>query len=71
MADFACISTRLVIEVDGATHGSEEQITHDRVRDAYMKRAGWKIIRLLNEDIYRRLDNALDTIEWAARSEKR
>jgi very-short-patch-repair endonuclease len=34
IADFACLPVRLVIEVDGATHGSEDEIKKDRRRDA-------------------------------------
>jgi very-short-patch-repair endonuclease len=38
VADFACMAARVVVEVDGATHGSDVQIEHDCFRAAYMKR---------------------------------
>ena len=63
VADFACVATRLVVEIDGETHGSEEERRHDAVREAYMRDRGWRTIRVLNGDIYKRLDETLDYIE--------
>lgn len=44
--DFACISKRLCIEVDGAHHGFPDQIRHDRRRDAVLAAEGYLTIRL-------------------------
>ncbi len=65
IADFACVQARLVVEVDGATHSSDEEIAYDLRRDAYMRERGWRIVRVTNDDVYRRLDDVLD---WIARS---
>ncbi len=40
VADFAHIDAMLVIEVDGATHSTVEEIERDERRDAYMRDAG-------------------------------
>ena len=37
IADFACIQARLVVEVDGSTHASEEEQMHDARREAYLR----------------------------------
>ncbi|MGB8366344.1 MAG: endonuclease domain-containing protein [Rhizomicrobium sp.] len=63
IADFACVEARVVIEVDGATHSSEAELDHDHVRAAYMKRQGWRTVRVLNDDVYRCLNDVLDWIE--------
>lgn len=62
VADFACVKSRLVIEVDGFTHTSDFELAHDKKRDAYMKSLGWKILRFWNEDIYRDIDSVLGEI---------
>jgi very-short-patch-repair endonuclease len=62
IADFACVQAKLVIEVDGATHGSDARICHDRRRKEYLGRQGWRVLRITNDDVYRRLDDILDAI---------
>jgi len=42
-ADFACISKKLVIEIDGDHHAF--QVEADARRTAVMERAGWRVIR--------------------------
>lgn len=62
VADFACVLPRLIVEVDGATHGSESEVAHDMRRDAYLKNRGWTVMRVTNQDVYRRLDDVLGAI---------
>ncbi|MGA7713356.1 MAG: endonuclease domain-containing protein [Rhizomicrobium sp.] len=62
IADFASVQAHLVIEVDGATHGSDAEITHDRRRDAYLRSKGWRVIRVSNDDVYKNLNGVLDMI---------
>jgi very-short-patch-repair endonuclease len=56
IADFACISAMLVVEIDGVTHARDDQHAHDVRRDAYMTQRGWRVVRLKNEDVYKNLD---------------
>ena len=62
VADFACIRARLVIEIDGATHSSDEQRAYDLRRDAYMRTHGWRVLRIPNADVYQHLDDVIDSI---------
>ena len=62
VADFACVSARLVVEVDGETHSSVAELAHDRRRTAYLRAQGRHVFRVTNEDIYRNLDSVLDGI---------
>ena len=62
IADFACVPARLVVEVDGATHGSEAERRHDARRDAFLRTRSWRIIRVTNEDVHRSLDAVLELI---------
>ena len=54
-ADIACHDARLVIEADGATHSSDEEIDYDKRRDRYLEARGFRILRFWNHDI---ADNA-------------
>jgi len=62
IADFAVVAARLVIEVDGATHSSDSERTYDEVRDTYLRRRGWRVLRVRNDDVYKRLNDVLDFI---------
>jgi very-short-patch-repair endonuclease len=50
-ADFACLSAKLVIEVDGDTHGVEPAMTRDEERDRYMASRGILVLRFSNADV--------------------
>jgi very-short-patch-repair endonuclease len=62
IADFACVLSRLVVEVDGNTHSTDAELDHDRRRDAYLRSRGWYMFRVTNEDVYKRLDSVLEGI---------
>lgn len=50
--DFAFENARLVVEVDGDYwHGRPEQRKKDRARDAYLRKCGWRVMRLRECDI--------------------
>ena len=65
VADFACFTRKIVVEVDGATHGSSAERAHDAKRSGYLERCGWLILRVTNADVYERLDDVLDAIARA------
>jgi very-short-patch-repair endonuclease len=67
VADFACYPLKIAIEVDGATHGSDDERRHDCRRDAYLRCEGWVVLRFTNEDMFKRLDGVLDAIGLAIR----
>lgn len=48
IADFACLSRRLIIEADGSQHAD---CPGDARRDAYLKARGFTVLRLWNNDI--------------------
>jgi very-short-patch-repair endonuclease len=51
IADFCCRELRLVVELDGKVHETQEQAAHDANRDAYLKTRGYVILRLPNEEV--------------------
>ena len=62
IADFACLPVKLIVEVDGATHGSDTEVVHDVRRRRFMARFGWREIRVTNFDVYKNLDYVLEHI---------
>ena len=62
IADFACVAAKLVVEVDGATHSSDHEISYDRRRDEYMKMRRWNVIRVTNQDVFRNPDGVCEMI---------
>jgi very-short-patch-repair endonuclease len=65
IADFACREAGLVVEVDGATHSTDEEVGYDARRTAYLQANGWRVLRLLNDDVATRMEDVLDTILMA------
>src|SRR5690349_14014002 len=50
-ADFACHTTKLVIEIDGGQHNETARARRDAKRDAYLKRNGYRVLRFWNNDV--------------------
>jgi len=62
IVDFYCPKLKLIIEVDGATHSTDEEISNDRIRENYFKKLGLAVKRYFNSDIYNNLDLVTDNI---------
>ena len=62
IVDFACLSNRLIVEVDGGTHGTNEEIARDRRREQYLRDQGFRIVRVWNSEVRENIDGVMDTI---------
>jgi very-short-patch-repair endonuclease len=62
ITDFATLDGKLVIEVDGATHGSNVEQASDAERTREIERCGFRVVRVTNADIRDNLDGVLETI---------
>jgi very-short-patch-repair endonuclease len=62
IADFVCFEARMVIEVDGATHGTDEEVARDATRSATLAAQGYDVPRFTNDDVFHNLDGVLETI---------
>jgi very-short-patch-repair endonuclease len=60
IVDFACLSRRIVVEVDGRHHLGDLQ---DQERDRWLAARGFRVLRFQNEVILTNIDSALATIE--------
>lgn len=62
IVDFYCPDAKLVVEVDGGQHYSEEGCVYDQERDQYLKGNGLAVLRFTNIDVLKNLDAVLQVI---------
>ena len=65
IADFYCAEAKLIIEIDGDFHGEPDQVEYDRARTLWLEESGYKVMRIMNEDVHRHLEDALNEIYLA------
>ncbi|MCE1235708.1 MAG: endonuclease domain-containing protein [Hyphomicrobiales bacterium] len=68
VADFAWLSGRFVIELDGGQH-AEERRARDEIRDAWLRERGFRVLRFWNSDVVENLDAVLEAIFHEIRAE--
>jgi very-short-patch-repair endonuclease len=67
IVDFYCHSLRLVIELDGFTHDSEKTQEKDRVKQEFLEKSGYTVIRFTNEEVYGDIEKLLNKIQDACK----
>ena len=60
IADFCCVESRLVIELDGETHAEQQE--YDRARTQYMADLGYSVMRISNRELLVNVDGVLEGI---------
>ena len=60
ICDFACVEAGVAIELDGSQH--VEQAAYDLRRDAFLRAAGFRVLRFWNGDVLVRTDDVVETI---------
>ena len=64
IADFYSAKAKLVIELDGSGHYTEEGRQYDRERTAFLEEYGLSIIRIPNTEIHENFKGVCDYIEY-------
>ena len=67
IADFCCMSARLIIELDGFSHDNAGQIEADELRDAFFAAQGFRVVRFADRDVLLNLEGIVESIREAAR----
>jgi len=62
IVDFVCHSAKIVVEVDGSQHASEEGLIRDALRTAFLETRGYRVLRYWNGDAWRHTDSIADAI---------
>jgi very-short-patch-repair endonuclease len=65
IVDFLCVAATLIVEADGSQHIENSR---DRVRDAYLLREGWRVVRFWNHEVIVNREGVLETILAHGRS---
>ena len=65
IADFACVEAKLIVEVDGATHAQDREISRDQRRTDFLQAQGFEVLRVTNIGIYEDLDGVVRMIDAA------
>ena len=63
IVDFFCYSARLVIELDGSQHYTEEGEEYDSIRTEVLERYQLEVMRFLNSEVDRNFDYVCLAIE--------
>jgi len=64
--DFYCHERRLCIELDGAPHLESGQAAKDKNRDADLILRGYRVLRMMNEDVLRDIPIFRERVQEAA-----
>jgi very-short-patch-repair endonuclease len=67
VADFVCLASRLIVEVDGDTHVGETAMSYDARRTAFLEQEGYRVVRFTNADVMGNLEGVADAIRTALR----
>ena len=63
IADFVCLSKKLIVEVDGAIHQLPENKISDEERTQELNKLGFKVIRFTNNEVLYQTDSVLSSIQ--------
>jgi very-short-patch-repair endonuclease len=68
IADFACLSVKLIVELDGESHDFEKRQKADQTRDAFFTSEGFHVLRFTNEQVTSNLEGVVEAIRQTASS---
>ena len=63
IADFACLQSRLIIELDGSQH--LRQTLYDERRTAFLEAQDFRVLRFWNGHVFDELEAVIETIACA------
>jgi very-short-patch-repair endonuclease len=62
IVDFFCPRAKLVIEVDGSRHYSDETTEYDRIRGEYLTSLGLRVLRFTNNEVMKNIKGVIESI---------
>jgi len=60
--DFVSLDAKLIVEVDGGTHSTAQELERDDSRTRDLERLGFHVLRVTNADVYKNLKGVLETV---------
>jgi very-short-patch-repair endonuclease len=52
----------VIVEIDGATHATDNEIANDAKRTEFLRVQGYRIFRITNIDVYDNLDGVFEAL---------
>jgi very-short-patch-repair endonuclease len=62
IVDFVCRSEKLIVEVDGATHGDAQDVAYDLRRTQFLETQGYRVVRVDNLAVFTAIGDVLEGI---------
>ena len=62
VADFVCRDLKLIVEIDGATHSTDQELERDTRRTNYLTAEGYDVVRFQNDEVLNGMDEVLSLI---------
>jgi very-short-patch-repair endonuclease len=63
--DFCCHTNRLIIEVDGDSHGEDREMIADAKRTEFLESRGYRVLRFWNNDVLTNIEGVMTLIASA------
>lgn len=63
--DFVCLEKKLIVEIDGGYHNTEEQKKFDEFREKWLNENGYQMLRFTNEEVLNNLSQVIDKLSDA------
>ena len=63
IADFVCITAKIIIEVDGEYHNEPQQQQDDLWRTEFLEKNGFRVIRFSNDEVIYNLSAVINHIK--------
>ena len=67
IVDFICVEAKLIVEIDGAQHGS--RLAADQRRTEILESMGYLVLRFWNNDVLTNLNGVLELIAFTVKPE--
>ena len=62
IVDFYCPAAKLIVEIDGGQHYSEEYRKKDEARDKYLSNLDFRVLRFSNSDVLKNIEEVVGEI---------
>jgi very-short-patch-repair endonuclease len=63
ITDFYCAEKKLIVELDGSVHKTQDAREYDKVRNKYFRDLGYQVLRFWNGDVDKNLSEVLRKIK--------
>ena len=67
IVDFYCARAKLILEIDGSQHFTEDGEAYDSERTAILESFGYKVLRISNEDVNHNFSGVCEMIDKAVK----